>query len=68
MSETLLTEREAADFMKMSKSSLIRRRNRHEISFYQNGMWIRYSLENHIKPYLKRCEKSRPGDDMGLNP
>ncbi len=63
----LLSEKEAADFLGISKSTLIRKRTSGEVAFYQVGTRIRYSLDSHLLPYLKDCERNGKELDLGLS-
>jgi excisionase family DNA binding protein len=65
----LLRENEAAHYLGISLSTIKRKRYNREIEHYQVGSRIRYSVEEHLAPFLKRCEcKLADSDDMGLEP
>ncbi|HEX8370883.1 MAG TPA: helix-turn-helix domain-containing protein [Pyrinomonadaceae bacterium] len=68
----LYTEKRAAEYLGISKSTLIRRRVCGQIEFYKNGLRILYSKERHLDPYLESCEHKLPPNenndkDMGLD-
>jgi excisionase family DNA binding protein len=55
--ETILSESEAAKYLKISRMTLFRIRERKEISFYRIGSRILYSIEKHLQPFLAKCEE-----------
>lgn len=55
--ETILTEPEAAKFLKVSAMTLQRNRTNKTIGFYQIGARITYSMEKHLKPFLEVCNR-----------
>ncbi|MBK9214654.1 MAG: recombinase family protein [Chloracidobacterium sp.] len=59
LNEPLLSEAEAAIFLGISKSTLLRKRNAGLIGFFQVGFRILYSKEKHLMPYLTSCEGRR---------
>jgi len=68
-SKPLLAEKEAAVFLGISKSSIMRRRYAGEIPHYRIGLRILYDVERHLIPYLERCErKTGARANFGLNP
>ena len=54
--EPLLSESEAARFLGISKMTVLRKRNAGELGFFRVGFRILYSKENHLIPYLRKCE------------
>ena len=54
--ETLLTEKEAADYMKISAMTVGRLRKAGKLPFYRIGFRVVYSIENHIRPFLQGCQ------------
>ena len=54
--ETIMTETEAAKFLKISRMTLIRLRQKEKIAFYRIGFRVLYSLEKHLRPFLSSCE------------
>lgn len=57
INEPLLSETEAAQFLGISKMTLLRRRNAGEIGFFRVGFRVLYSKEKHLLPFLAQCEK-----------
>lgn len=55
-SEPLMSESEAANFLGISKMTLLRKRNAGEIGFYRVGFRVLYSKEKHLIPFLDKCE------------
>lgn len=54
----ILTEPEAADFLKVSQGSLARWRNQGVLSFYRPGGYrLLYSKSKHLLPFLESCEQ-----------
>lgn len=53
----LITENQAAQLLGVTRLTMMNRRDRGELSFYRMGRNIRYSLEDHILPYLAGCEQ-----------
>lgn len=56
--ETIFTETEAAKFMKVSRMTVLRLRQKGQLKFYRVGFRVLYSLEKHITPFLDSCEES----------
>lgn len=54
--EKLLSEKEAAEFLGISKITLQRKRKVGEIDFYQIGSRILYHPD-HLAAYLAKCEQ-----------
>lgn len=59
ISEPLISEAKAAEFLGISKMTLLRKRNAGEISFFRVGFRVLYSKEKHLIPFLERCEKGK---------
>lgn len=57
ISEPLISEAKAAEFLGISKMTLLRKRNASEIGFYRVGFRVLYSKEKHLLPFLEQCEK-----------
>ena len=55
-SENLLSEKEAAEFLGVSKMTLLRRRKAKKIKHYRVGFRILYSKEKHLVPFLEANE------------
>lgn len=55
--EPLMSEKEAAAFLGISKMTLMRRRKANKIAYYRVGFRILYSKEKHLLPFLEKCEK-----------
>ena len=55
--ETILTEPEAAEYLKLSAMTLQRNRNSRKLGFYQIGGRVTYSMEKHIQPFLESCHQ-----------
>jgi excisionase family DNA binding protein len=57
--DDILTESEAAKFLKVSSMTLSRWRNAGAIGFYRPGGYrVTYSKNHHIMPFLQACEIS----------
>lgn len=56
VNKTLLTQKETADFLRISISTLNRIRTAGKIRFYKNNLRIVYDYDEHILPYLKERE------------
>lgn len=56
-SEPLLSEAEAAQFLGVSKMTVLRKRQAGIIGFYRVGSRVLYSKEKHLLSYLATCEK-----------
>jgi excisionase family DNA binding protein len=54
--EPLLSEAEAAQFLGVSKMTVLRKRQAGIIGFYQVGSRVLYSKEKHLLSYLATCE------------
>ena len=59
ISEPLISEAKAAEFLGISKMTLLRKRNAGEIGFYRVGFRVLYSKEKHLLPFLEQCEKGK---------
>lgn len=59
-----LSEKEAASFLGISRSTLIRLRNSNQIKCYRIGCRIVYDIEEHLTKFLKQCELK--GDEANL--
>jgi excisionase family DNA binding protein len=57
VNEDRLDERLAARYLGISLSTIKRMRYEGDIAHYRIGKRIRYSKENHLDTFLKRCEK-----------
>ncbi len=57
----LLPEKRAAQFLGISQMSLIRKRRKQEVAFYQVGARCLYSKLNHLIPFLEACEQKAKG-------
>jgi excisionase family DNA binding protein len=55
--ETILTESEAAKYLKVSRPTLHRWRKNGSIRFYRAGFRVLYSVEKHLRPFLDECER-----------
>lgn len=62
--ETLLSETESAKFLKVSRMTVIRKRKAGDLPHYRIGFRVLYSLEKHLLPFLKKCERAL-ADDTG---
>lgn len=62
--EPLMSEASAAQFLGISKMTLLRRRNANQIGFYRVGFRVLYSKEKHLLPFLQTCEKRSLGNDQ----
>jgi len=58
MMRTLLTEKEAADHLRCSRTTLWRERKDGRISFRKVGGALRYHIDEDLNEYLKRCKRS----------
>ncbi len=58
MTEPLLSEAEAAEFLGISKMTLLRRRTAAEIRYFKVGHRVLYSKEKHLIPFLEQCEQA----------
>jgi hypothetical protein len=56
-SEPLLNEKAAAQFLGISRMTLLRRRNEGKIKFCRDGLRVLYSKERHLIPYLEEREQ-----------
>lgn len=59
ISEPLVSEAKAAEFLGISKMTLLRKRNAGEIGFFRVGFRVLYSREKHLLPFLEQCEKRK---------
>ncbi len=59
ISEPLYSEAKAAEFLGISKMTLLRKRNAGEIGFFRVGFRVLYSKEKHLIPFLEQCEKGK---------
>ena len=59
ISEPLLSEAKAAQFLGISKMTLLRKRNAGQIGFFRVGFRVLYSKEKHLLPFLEQCEKGK---------
>ena len=57
INEPLLSEAKAAEFLGVSKMTLLRKRNAGDIGFFRVGFRVLYSKEKHLLPFLNACEK-----------
>lgn len=55
--EPLLSEKEAARFLGISYTTMLRKRNAGDIGFFRVGFRVLYSKEKHLIPFLQTCEK-----------
>jgi hypothetical protein len=55
----LYSETKAAEFLGISKMTLLRKRNAGEIGFFRVGFRVLYSKEKHLLPFLESCEKGK---------
>jgi excisionase family DNA binding protein len=53
----LLSEKEAAKWLGVSRITLLRARMAGKIGFYRIGARVLYSEENHLRPFLETCER-----------
>ncbi len=58
--EPLLNEKEAAEFLGVSRITLLRKRGQGEIAFFRIGYRVLYSREKHLLPFLEKCEQLEP--------
>lgn len=56
--EPLLSESQAATFLGISKTTLLRKRYASEINFFRLGHRVLYSKEKHLLPFLRECESA----------
>ena len=56
-SKPLLSEKEAANFLGVSKMTLLRKRKAKLIKHYRVGIRVLYSKQDHLIPFLKRNER-----------
>lgn len=54
--QPLLSELEAARFLDISKSTLMRRRKAGQVNFFRLGPLVKYSRGKHLLPYLRSLE------------
>ncbi len=54
--QNLMNEKEAATFLGISRITLLRKRQKGEITFFRIGLRVLYSKEQHLIPFLKKCE------------
>lgn len=57
-SETLMTEKEVAQYLKISAKTVSRHRESGAIGFYKMGGRVMFSFEKHVQPYLETCNRS----------
>ena len=55
--DDILDEPSAAEFLKLSRITLIRKRNGRKLEFYRIGTRILYSKTKHLLPFLDRHEQ-----------
>ncbi len=55
--ESLMSEKEAANFLGVSKMTILRRRKANKIKHYRVGFRVLYSREKHLIPFLEQREK-----------
>lgn len=56
INEPLLNETEAAKFLGVSRMTLLRKRKAGEIKCFRVGFRVLYSKEQHLAPFLAKCE------------
>jgi len=59
LTEPLISEAKAAEFLGISKMTLLRKRSAGEIGVFRVGFRVLYSKEKHLIPFLERCEKGK---------
>lgn len=57
LNEPLMNETAAAKFLRISRMTLLRKRNANEIGFFRVGYRVLYSKEKHLIPFLEQCER-----------
>jgi hypothetical protein len=57
LNNPLMNESQAAEFLGISRMTLLRKRNANEIGFFRIGFRVLYSKEKHLIPFLQTCEK-----------
>jgi excisionase family DNA binding protein len=56
--DEILSEPQAAEFLKVSQMTLFRWRNDGRLGHYRPGGWrVTYSKNKHLLPFLENCER-----------
>jgi excisionase family DNA binding protein len=63
MNMKLITERQLADWLAISKSTLHKLREQGELPFRLIGGCIRYQIDE-VEAWLQRCGVNAPGDEL----
>ncbi len=58
--EPLISEKEAAKFLGVSRITLLRKRKLGDVAFFRIGYRVLYSKEKHLLPLLEKCEQLTP--------
>lgn len=64
--EGLLSEKQAAQWLGISRITLLRARKARRIGAYRIGTRVLYSEEKHLRPFLEACERKPSGARSGL--
>ncbi len=53
----MLSEKEAASWLGVSRITLLRARMAGNVGFYRIGVRVLYSIDEHLHPFLEACER-----------
>lgn len=54
---SMLSEKEAASWLGVSRITLLRARMAGKVGFYRIGVRVLYSTDEHLRPFLAACER-----------
>jgi excisionase family DNA binding protein len=64
--EGLLSEKQAAQWLGISRITLLRARKAGRVGAYRIGARVLYSEEKHLLPFLELCERKPSGAQKGM--
>jgi excisionase family DNA binding protein len=64
--EGLLSEKQAAQWLGISRITLLRARKAGRIGAYRIGTRVLYSEDKHLRPFLELCERKPSGAQKGV--
>ena len=65
-SKGLMSEKQAAQWLGVSRITLLRARMAGRIGAYRIGARVLYSEEKHLRPFLEACERKPHGPRKGV--
>lgn len=57
----MLSEKEAASWLGVSRVTLLRARMAGKVGFYRIGVRVLYGIDEHLRPFLSACERKPRG-------